>query len=109
MAIPDQPIVYVLCREQGEYSDYSMTVLQVCVSEDEANKLADEFNSYVVRLEESIKLSNLNWSVTDEDEEKFLTSFHLSNPQPALMSYWEYNKIDFWDVPSISVHAVKAQ
>lgn len=50
MEIPAQPVVYVLCREYGEYSDYGMTVEKVFVSEAEANAAAEALNDYNIRF-----------------------------------------------------------
>lgn len=50
MEIPTQPVVYVLCEENGTYSDYSMTILRAFVSEKEAHTAAEALNDYNIRF-----------------------------------------------------------
>lgn len=50
MEIPVQPVVYVLCEENGSYSEYSMTVLRVFVDEKEAHAAAEALNDYNIRF-----------------------------------------------------------
>ena len=106
MEIPPEPVVYVLCSEWGEYSDYFMTVQEVFVDESEANKLASEYNSYC--------RAALNWlrarrpSPADKEELKLCMSmFNAVNPRPVLMGEEEYNNFNYWHTGAYSVHEVK--
>lgn len=115
MEIPAQPVVYVLCREDGEYSDYSMTVEKVFVSEAEAKDLAEEYNNFYTRVNEERILQKIPYPSGGSYETPqiiaFIEEFKRNNPKPRLADGDEYlhGHNVWWHKTWYSVYEVEAQ
>lgn len=113
MEIPAQPVVYVLCREYGEYSDYGMTVEKVFVSEAEAKDLAYEYNNFFSKLVEERILQKITYpsgSYESPQALAFLEEFGRNNPLPKLAEGGPLHCRDlWWHKTWYSVHEVEAQ